>query len=414
VRGELSGLKLASSGHLYGDIKDADAAVNIVCWKTSLSRLGLRPEDGMDVVATGRMSSYPKSSRYQLVIESMALAGEGALLKMLEDRRKRLANEGLFDAGRKKPIPFLPSIIGVVTSPTGAVIRDILHRITDRFPVRVIVWPVPVQGAGAGDQVAAAIRGFNAMENPPDVLIVARGGGSLEDLMAFNEESVVRAAAESRIPLISAIGHETDTTLIDFAADIRAPTPTGAAEMAVPRRDSLAAQTHDLQGRLHAALSRVLQERRIAVDTAAHRLGAGTRILEGRAQALDTLSERLPRALQSGVQARALRLAKTASSLPHPGRQVEGAARLLTLHGGALARAGSTLLKDRQNAVFAAARMLESLSFQRVLDRGFAVVRALDGTVITGTRQVKDGMDAEIAFGGGEKCRATLKTALKK
>ncbi|MGE0748835.1 MAG: exodeoxyribonuclease VII large subunit, partial [Rhodospirillales bacterium] len=230
VRGEVSRPNYHGSGHLYFTLKDEGAVIDAVCWKGTVGRLGLRIEEGMEVVCTGRVSSYPRSSKYQLVIEAVELAGEGALLKLLEDRRRKLLAEGLFDPAKKKPIPFLPTVIGVVTSPTGAVIRDILHRLGDRFPRRVLLWPVPVQGEGAAAKVAAAIAGFNriAPGGPvprPDVLIVARGGGSLEDLWAFNEEVVVRAAAASDIPLISAIGHETDTTLIDFAADRRAPTP---------------------------------------------------------------------------------------------------------------------------------------------------------------------------------------------
>src|SRR5690606_5533787 len=252
VRGEISGFKRAASGHLYLCLKDADAALDAVCWKGTAARLGIRPEDGMEVIATGRVTTFPGRSKYQLVIDSLELAGEGALLKLLEDRRRKLAEEGLFDESRKRPLPYLPEVIGVVTSPSGAVIRDILHRLADRFPRRVLVWPVLVQGQGAAAPVAAAIRGFNALEPggraaPPDLLIVARGGGSIEDLWAFNEEIVVRAAAESGIPLISAVGHETDTTLIDFAADRRAPTPTAAAEMAVPVRAELALHLKDLE-----------------------------------------------------------------------------------------------------------------------------------------------------------------------
>ncbi|MEX0758331.1 MAG: exodeoxyribonuclease VII large subunit, partial [Tistlia sp.] len=221
VRGEISGFKRAASGHLYLCLKDAEAALDAVCWKGTAGRLQLRPEDGMEVIATGRITTFPGRSKYQLVIDSLELAGEGALLKLLDDRRRKLAEEGLFDAERKRPLPYLPSVIGVVTSPTGAVIRDILHRLADRFPRHVLVWPVLVQGEGAAEQIARAIRGFNALAADgavprPDLLIVARGGGSLEDLWAFNEEVVVRAAAESAIPLISAVGHETDTTLIDF------------------------------------------------------------------------------------------------------------------------------------------------------------------------------------------------------
>src|ERR1700722_2854107 len=241
VRGEVSGFKRHGSGHLYFALKDADAVLDAVCWRMTAFKLTVKPEDGMEVVATGRLTTYPGRSKYQLIVDSIELAGRGALLKLLEDRRQRLAAEGLFATERKKKLPFLPGVIGVVPSPTGAVIRDILHRLADRFPRRVVVWPVAVQGDGAAAQGAAAIDGFNQLQPGgavprPDLIIVARGGGSLEDLMAFNEEIVVRAAAGSAIPLISAVGHETDTTLIDHASDRRAPTPTAAAEMAVPVR----------------------------------------------------------------------------------------------------------------------------------------------------------------------------------
>lgn len=236
VRGEISSFKRAASGHLYFSLKDADALIDAVVWRGTAGGFALRPEDGMEVIATGRLTTYPGRSRYQIVIESLELAGQGALLKLIEERRKKLEAEGLFDPARKRPLPYLPEVIGVVTSPTGAVIRDILHRLADRFPRHVLIWPVLVQGEGAAQQIAAAIAGFNRLAPGgavprPDLLIVARGGGSLEDLMAFNEEIVVRAAAASEIPLIAAVGHETDTTLIDFAADRRAPTPTAAAEM---------------------------------------------------------------------------------------------------------------------------------------------------------------------------------------
>jgi exodeoxyribonuclease VII large subunit len=237
VRGEISRPSHASSGHIYFTLKDDKAVLDAVCWRGNAQRLSIRPEEGMEVICTGKITTYPGRSKYQMVIEQMELAGEGALLKLLEDRRRRLAEEGLFDEQRKRPLPYLPRVIGVVTSPTGAVIRDILHRLTDRFPVHVLVWPVLVQGNVAKAQIASAIEGFNALAvgglvPRPDLLIVARGGGSLEDLWAFNEEEVVRAAAASQIPLISAVGHETDTTLIDFASDYRAPTPTAAAEVA--------------------------------------------------------------------------------------------------------------------------------------------------------------------------------------
>lgn len=264
VRGEVSGFKRAASGHLYMTLKDENAVLDAVCWKGVAARLGIAPEDGLEIIATGKLTTYPGRSKYQIVIDSMELAGEGALLKLLEDRRKKLAAEGLFDESRKRPLPFLPEVIGVVTSPTGAVIRDILHRLRDRFPRHVLVWPVLVQGKGAAEQVAAAIKGFNAIRSGgavprPDLLIVARGGGSLEDLWAFNEEIVVRAAAASEIPMISAVGHETDTTLIDFASDRRAPTPTAAAEIAVPVRAELQADILNFERRMVGASARMLE-----------------------------------------------------------------------------------------------------------------------------------------------------------
>src|SRR5258708_3571205 len=255
VRGEISGFKRHSSGHCYLALKDADAVLDAVCWRGTALRLTLKPEDGMEVVCTGRLTTFPGRSKYQLVLDTMELAGVGALLKLLEERKQRLAAEGLFAEARKRKLPFLPAVIGVITSPSGAVIRDILHRLAERFPRRVLIWPVAVQGDGAAAQVAAAIAGFNGIvaggKVPrPDLLIVARGGGSLEDLMPFNEEIVVRAAAASSIPLISAVGHETDTTLIDLASDRRAPTPSAAAEIAVPARLDLRAEMAAKSGRL--------------------------------------------------------------------------------------------------------------------------------------------------------------------
>jgi exodeoxyribonuclease VII large subunit len=306
VRGEISGWKRHASGHCYFTLKDEAACIDSVIWKGQAASLAFRPEDGAEVIATGKLTTYAGRSKYQIVVTRMELAGEGALLALLDKRRRALAAEGLFDEARKRKLPFLPRVIGVITSPTGAVIRDILHRLEDRCPTHVILWPVPVQGEGSASKVAAAIRGFASFEPRPDLLIVARGGGSIEDLWAFNEEEVVRAAAESPIPLISAVGHETDTTLIDFASDRRAPTPTAAAEIAVPVRAELAAFLAELGHRQSACLNRTL-------SLAAERLGQSivrwpeaANLFAPLSQRLDDAGERLPRALtQRTAHARA-------------------------------------------------------------------------------------------------------------
>jgi exodeoxyribonuclease VII large subunit len=328
VRGEISGFKRHSSGHCYLALKDADAVLDAVCWRPTAQRLPLKPEDGMEVVCTGRLTTFPGRSKYQLVIDQMELAGIGALLKLLEERKQRLAAEGLFAESRKKRLPFLPRVIGVVTSPTGAVIRDILHRLADRFPRHVLLWPVAVQGEGAAAQVAAAIDGFNGLApgGPiprPDLLIVARGGGSLEDLMAFNEEIVVRAAASSAIPLISAVGHETDTTLIDFAADRRAPTPTAAAEIAVPVRLELIAELAAKDGRLAGSLARQFAERHLRLEGLARGLPDPAALLGAKAQLLDDRAERLDFAARSRLRGAVGEVATLAARLKHPQQQID-------------------------------------------------------------------------------------------
>ena len=288
VRGEISGFRgQHSSGHAYFTLKDDGASIDAVVWKTAWPRLTFKPEEGMEVIATGRLTTFPKSSKYQIVIEQIEPAGAGALMALLEARRKKLAAEGLFAADRKRQLPYLPRVIGVVTSPTGAVIRDILHRLDDRFPSHVLVWPVRVQGETSAAEVAAAITGFNALPEGgaiprPDLLIVARGGGSVEDLMAFNEEAVVRAVAECDIPVISAVGHETDTTLIDFVADVRAPTPSAAAEMAVPVRTELLAQSLDFERRILRVFARGMEpvNRQMAPSPLASDRQPGARVLD--------------------------------------------------------------------------------------------------------------------------------------
>ncbi len=309
VRGEIGRVSRPASGHFYFDLKDDRSVIAAITWKGQAAKLGVRPEEGMEVVATGRMTTFPGQSKYQLIVEDLALAGAGALMAMLEARRVKLAAEGLFDAGRKRPLPYLPRVIGVVTSPSGAVIRDILHRLRDRFPTRVLVWPVAVQGQACAAEVAAAIRGFNAIApgGPvprPDLLIVARGGGSLEDLWGFNEEIVVRAASESAIPLISAVGHETDTTLLDHAADRRAPTPTAAAEMAVPVRLDLLAGLDQQGARLSRALAQGLSARGQRLRDLARALPRAEGLTHGAAQRFDLWSGRLGGALALEIAAK--------------------------------------------------------------------------------------------------------------
>jgi exodeoxyribonuclease VII large subunit len=385
----------------------------------------------MEVVCTGRISSYPKSSRYQLVVEAVELAGAGALLKLLEERRRKLAAEGLFDPARKRKLPFLPEVIGVVTSPTGAVIRDILHRLADRFPRHVLIWPVPVQGEGAAEKIAAAIAGFNAIRPGgqvprPDLLIVARGGGSLEDLWAFNEEVVVRAAAASEIPLIAAVGHETDTTLIDFAADVRAPTPTAAAEMAVPVRAELRAQIYDDARRLIGGMARLAEELRTRLRAEARGLPDPERLLEGAMQDLDHERERLENAWKNLAERKRDDLAAKAARLRHPREVIEQAGVRLTGIVQQLKTAGVTLLARRQDRFVAldaparlsgavartvadsrrrldhAAQVLETLSYQRVLERGFVLVRDAAGEPVTAASSTVPGMALALRFHDGE------------
>lgn len=410
VRGELSKVTLAKSGHLYTALKDDVAVLDAVCWKGTVLRLGLKPEEGMDVVCTGRLTTYPGRSNYQLVIETMELAGLGAILKMLEDRKKKLAAEGLFDASRKKPLPFLPRTIGVVTSPTGAVIRDILHRIADRFPCRVLVWPAVVQGAGAAAEVVRGIEGFNAMADPPDVIIVARGGGSFEDLMPFNEESVVRAAAASKIPLVSAVGHETDVTLIDFAADVRAPTPTGAAEMVMPVRDQLLAQVMEDARRLFTALASRIEAARLRLDVFARAIAAPARVLEAPAQRLDRAAIKAEQGFERLMMGAEQRLGKISVRLRTPAEAVAAAALKVENTGARLGAIAPRLLSDPHKRLETSARMLESLSFKKVLERGYAVVRGADGRLVARKGGVSTGDDVAVGFYDGDVTARITKT----
>jgi len=408
VRGELSGIKIAASGHLYGDIKDVDANINIVCWRGVMSKLAVKPEEGMDVIVTGRVSSYAKSSRYQIIIEKMELAGEGALLKMLEERKKKLATEGLFDPARKKPLPFLPKRIGVITSPTGAVIRDIMHRLRDRFPSHVLVYPVPVQGQGADQKIATAVEGFNKLDDSlrPDLLIVARGGGSLEDLMAFNEENVVRAVAESTIPVISAVGHETDTTLIDYVADLRAPTPTGAAEMAVPVRLNLLAQLQDNHERLIKSISRIMAERKNNLIAFTARLGDPRKILESKTQTVDFLSEKLSNSLRNQLHVKQTSLNNIASTLVSPKFLIDQKHQSVSYLNTRLEKTMPQKISDEKNRLNNLTRMLISLSPKNVLSRGYALIYDENGKLVRSPETVNDGASIEIEFDKGVKLSA--------
>ena len=458
VRGEVGRVSRPASGHLYFDLKDDRAVIAAVSWKGQVARMQVRPEEGMEVVATGRMTTFPGQSKYQLIVEDVAPAGAGALMAMLEKRKAALGAEGLFDPARKKPIPYLPRVIGVVTSPSGAVIRDILHRLRDRFPRHVLVWPVAVQGQDCAAQVAAAIRGFNAIEpgGPiprPDVLIVARGGGSLEDLWGFNEEVVVRAAAGSAIPLISAVGHETDTTLIDYAADLRAPTPTAAAELAVPVRLDLIATLEALGARLVRAIGQgvVLRRQRLRdlsralprvetlvatprqrLDAAAMRLGSGlglavakkhrdfdrvagrlqpAALRAGLARQRDLLVARdaqLGRAVLSRLERRAERLEALAARLApalarmlgDAGRRAaEGRGRLAVL-ADRLEVASSARFARARDRLEALDRTRTTLGYHETLKRGFAVVWS-DGAVVTSKVAAEKSAALEIEFADG-------------
>ena len=372
IRGELSGVKRAASGHLYLSLKDENARIDGVMWRGNAQRLGFHPEDGVEVIVTGKLTTYPGRSNYQVVIDRMEIAGEGALLALLAKTKARLEAEGLFDPARKRPLPFLPRVIGVVTSPTGAVIRDILHRLADRFPVQVLVWPVLVQGQGAAEQVAAAVRGFGALApgGPvprPDLVIVARGGGSIEDLWCFNEEIVVRAVAECPIPVISAVGHETDTTLVDFASDLRAPTPTAAAEIAVPVREELAQQLAELGLRKRRAVNRPLQLGRERLLARAERLPKPQALFSPHAQRLDQVAERLRRGLVDRTH-----LAR------HAFQRVDSRLSLPLL---------SARLDRAQERLAGLVRLYASLNPDAVLQRGYVRVTGADGATLT-TRSV--------------------------
>ena len=384
IRGEISGFKRAASGHLYLALKDEQAVIDAIMWKGSALRLAFQPQDGIEVIATGKLTTYPGRSKYQIVIETMEIAGEGALLALLEKLKAKLTAEGLFASERKRPLPFLPRTIGVVTSPTGAVIRDILHRLEDRCPTRVIVWPVLVQGQGSAEQVAAAVNGFSQMQGPnrPDLVIVARGGGSIEDLWGFNEEVVVRAVASCTIPTISAVGHETDTTLCDFAADRRAPTPTAAAEMAVPVRAELLAGLQGIGARSLRCVQRYKERASERLEATARRLPTPETLLGPQSQRVDDLGDRLKRGLS------------------HVAADARGE---LARAAGALRPAMLTQRLERaRNHLDQLWRVAASLNPDHILERGYARVERKGGGTITNTTQAQAAGAITLHFADGQ------------
>ncbi len=439
VRGEISNYRGPhSSGHAYFSLKDANARLDAVIWKGVFARVRTKPEEGMEVIATGKLTTFPGKSSYQIVIESIEPAGVGALMALLDERRKRLAAEGLFDAGRKRRLPFLPEVIGVVTSPTGAVIRDILHRLNDRFPRRVLVWPVRVQGDSSAAEVVAAIAGFNALGAGgaiprPDVLIVARGGGSLEDLWGFNEEIAARAAVASAIPLISAIGHETDTTLMDFAADLRAPTPSAAAEKAVPVRAELVERTAAIARRFAEAERRLLDGLATRLSTFQRLLASPDQVLATPRQRRDLARERLRTSWRAGLDRRRLRLSRAAQilarhapdvELARAGERLKGlsarlrqgllariglakqarAAAQQRLDGasGRLARAVAAKTQAARARLAQLEQLRQSFGHASVLARGFALVRDASNRLVRNAAEIKRDQELSLQFADGE------------
>lgn len=433
VRGELGRVTIPRSGHVYLDLKDDKAVINGIIWKGLAARLTFRPEEGLEVICEGKLTTYPGQSKYQIIIERMEPAGAGALMALLEERKKKLAAEGLFESSRKRAIPYLPKVIGVVTSPTGAVIRDILHRLEDRFPRHVLLWPVLVQGDAAAAQIAAAIDGFNAIDGKggiprPDVLIVARGGGSVEDLWCFNEEIVVRAAAHSHIPLISAVGHETDTTLIDFVSDRRAPTPTGAAEIAVPVRSELMQDLRGLADRLSRGLTRLIDRRKTDFRATARAFPTTQALLGPMRQRLDLASTGIrPDALRRDVRAKAEKVASSGGRLTASlARQSRTGRDRLSSIAARLGRASpmrqtaqnhdrcrklsDRLAQARARAMTRKARDLAAvagrhalLGHQSVLNRGFALIRDTDGQLVRSAGRLSPGQAISIELADGRK-----------
>ena len=403
IRGEISRPSFPSSGHVYFTLKDVDGTIAAIIWKYTMPRLSIRPEEGMEVICTGKVTTFAGQSKYQIIVENMEVAGEGALLKMLEDRRKKLLAEGLFDQRHKKPIPYLPERIGVITSPSGAVIRDILHRLSDRFPSHVYVWPVAVQGEGSASQIANAIDKFNELTDQtivkkPNLLIVARGGGSLEDLWSFNEEIVVRAVFNSSIPVISAVGHETDTTLIDFVSDLRAPTPTGAAEKSVPIRDELRARIGELDLRLKTSFFNKLNINKDRLNSLIRLLGKPDQIFDNKNQKLDFVFKDIENLFKTIFTEQKNKITQYTQKLTPPKVLINNLDSKIQLLDTRFNNYLGILIKNKVTKLNFLCQLLEASSFNRVLDRGFALVMNDKGKPIKLSKEVPKKSNIKIKF----------------
>ena len=403
IRGEISRPSFPGSGHVYFTLKDADGTIAAIIWKYTIPRLSVKPEEGMEVICTGKITTFAGQSKYQIIVDNMEVAGEGALLKMLEDRRKKLLAEGLFNPEHKKPIPYLPEIIAVITSPSGAVIKDILHRLSDRFPSHVYIWPVAVQGEGSAKQVSNAIDQLNQLSKEtnvkrPDLIIVARGGGSLEDLWSFNEEIVVRSVFNSTIPIISAVGHETDTTLIDFVSDLRAPTPTGAAEKSVPVRDELKARVGELGLRMHSSFLSKVNNNKDHLRNLVRLLGKPDQILDNKNQKLDYTFKDLENLFQNIFVDQKNKISQFAQRLLPPKVLINNLDAKKQLLDTKFRNFIENLIDKKQTRFISSGKLLEAASFKRVLDRGFSLVMDSEGNPIKLSSQASNKALVNIKF----------------
>ena len=403
IRGEISRPSFPGSGHVYFTLKDAEGTIAAIIWKYTLPRLSIKPEEGMEVICTGKVTTFAGQSKYQIIVESMEVAGEGALLKMLEDRRKKLLKEGLFDQEFKKPIPYLPKIIGVITSPSGAVIKDILHRLSDRFPSHVYLWPVAVQGEDSAHQISNAIDKFNQLTDDttikkPDLLIVARGGGSLEDLWSFNEEIVVRSVYKSSIPVISAVGHETDTTLIDFVSDLRAPTPTAAAEKAVPVRDELISRIDELNLRIKSSFNNKLYAYKDRINYLIKLLGKPDKIFENKTQKLDFIYKDFENLFKDIFVEKKNKITQCAQYLLPPKILISNLVSKQQLLETKFKNFLENIINSKETKLNSLDQLLEASSYNRVLDRGFSLVMNNKGEPIKLSSEAPKNANVKIKF----------------